>query len=276
MVYYPNLKQIIGKGTCGNIYMSQEKPGKIVLKEIDKEYILLYTEYFIKLTQGSDYLLSLYDIYPINDIYYITMEYLNGEDLLDYVIRKRGLSDPINKKDKKDKLSKRSNKHVKMILRDILYGIEYLHKNMVIHCDIKLENIRILDNGKIKLFDYHLSTYIDSPNKRFRGSNGYIAPEMFFNSEYNNDYYNEKVDIWSLGICLSIMMECKMILTTNYSKYTTYLRKYYVMNDISHLLNKNIWDKPLLEIFKSMTNFKPKYRKSSFELIQMLDGHLNI
>ena len=41
----------------------------------------------------------------------------NGEDLLDYVIRKKGLSDPINKKDKKDKLSKRSNKHVKMILK---------------------------------------------------------------------------------------------------------------------------------------------------------------
>lgn len=273
MIYHPNLEQVIGEGTCGRIYRSQEKPDEIAMKEINSKYLYIYTDYFITLTQRSKYLLSLFQVYPINDIYYITMEYLGGEDLLDYIVRKNGLAEPIYKK---NKISKRSNLFVKKIIKKILYAIEYLHQNNVIHCDIKLENIRLLENSKIKLFDYHLTTYIDTPNKRLCGSSGYMAPEMLFNGYDGYSYYNEKIDIWSLGICLSVMMECQMVLTTNYFKYLRYLRKHERLNDLTYLLNEKLWDKPLLKIFKSMTDSNPRNRKSAFELIQILEEHIKI
>ena len=72
------------------------------------------------------------------------------------------------------------------------------------------------------------------------------------------------------------MMECQMVLTTNYFKYLRYLRKHERLNDLTYLLNEKLWDKPLLKIFKSMTDSNPRNRKSAFELIQILEEHIKI
>ena len=56
--------------------------------------------------------------------------------------------------------------------------MHYLHKNGIMHRDIKLENIMQDSKGTLKLIDFGLATYDDQRLTKC-GTPGYIAPEVF-------------------------------------------------------------------------------------------------
>ncbi|KAJ5946256.1 hypothetical protein N7454_003095 [Penicillium verhagenii] len=79
-------------------------------------------------------------------------------------------------------------------------ALKYLHKKHVMHRDIKPENILVGIHGEIKISDFGWSVH--APNNRRQtmcGTLDYLPPEMLKSGPQEN-YYSEKVDLWSLGV----------------------------------------------------------------------------
>lgn len=88
---------------------------------------------------------------------------------------------------------------IRDILAEIIIGIEYLHKHGIVYRELKPENILVTDQGHIKLTDYGLSKLIAEDSLQrgistFMGAVEYMAPEAI------SGQYNQKADIWALGM----------------------------------------------------------------------------
>ena len=116
----------------------------------------------------------------------------------------------------------------KDIIRQMLNAVRYLHNNNIVHRDIKLENFiyeRIdptkpdtTDNINVMLTDFEFADFADDSGylRGRKGTDGYIAPEMF-----RDEYYTRAVDVWALGICCHSILTKKSILKyPPSSKYT--------------------------------------------------------
>jgi len=95
------------------------------------------------------------------------------------------------------------------IFQQIVSGVEYLHEMGIAHRDLKPENILVCgenENEKIKLVDFGFAkNFQNEIMKTSLGSPLYAAPELFLkrNSSFN---YDEKVDLWSMGVILFICL----------------------------------------------------------------------
>ena len=118
---------------------------------------------------------------------FIVMEYVCG-DLLGF-IRKRGkLSESVSK----------------LIFKQLIEGLKYIHKKNVVHRDIKLDNILIDLTNTIKICDFGVSRKFSGEELMYEhcGTPAYISPEIF----ENNGYKGTGCDIWSAGVTLYYML----------------------------------------------------------------------
>jgi serine/threonine protein kinase len=99
----------------------------------------------------------------------------------------------------------------KNISKQILSGVNYLHENMVIHRDLKLENILYdSDHNVVKIGDFGLSRKFDYEiNNEYTnvGTPAYQPPELILGSAH----YSSSFDIWSVGCILVAICTGKIL-----------------------------------------------------------------
>ncbi|KAG8658222.1 hypothetical protein MANES_03G132300v8 [Manihot esculenta] len=120
-------------------------------------------------------------------MYNICMEYVAGGTLHDAIQRHGGqLDEPM----------------IRLYTRDILEGLEYLHTNGVVHCDIKSKNVLISKEGA-KIADFGCAKYVGKvggTESEFSGTPAFMAPEVARGEEQG-----WPADMWALG-CTVIEM----------------------------------------------------------------------
>ncbi|PIA28808.1 hypothetical protein AQUCO_06600020v1 [Aquilegia coerulea] len=88
---------------------------------------------------------------------------------------------------------------IRSYTHDILDGLDYLHMNGLVHCDIKGGNILISNDGA-KIADLGCSKWVDDQTSPIAGTPLFMAPEVA-----RNEKQSYPADIWSLG-CTIIEM----------------------------------------------------------------------
>ena len=134
-------------------------------------------------------IIQLYEIMESENKLYIVMEYCEGKELFDYIVKRKHLTE----------------KEACRFFQQIINGVEYLHLNNITHRDLKPENLLLTNKKRIKISDFGLSTKTSSYYQFLTtpcGTPSYAPPEMLRGDEYSGIYS----DIWSCGIILYTML----------------------------------------------------------------------
>ena len=232
--------RVIGRGAFGKVNIGLNiLTGRIVaiksfnkknlINESSKNKILYETNLMRGLCHPS--VTKILETFECENYMLIIMEYISGGNLQNFVKKRRKLCE----------------KTAKILFRQIIQGIRYIHSKGIVHRDIKLENILLDLNNIIKICDFGVGKLI-KPNTILKDQCGtpvYMAPEIL----RGNGYKGFPVDIWSAGVALYIMLSG----TLPFNKDKEHDLEYSILNnnikeikDISdegnHLL-KNILEK---------------------------------
>lgn len=141
-------------------------------------------------------------------------------------------------------------------------ALSYLHKNDIIHRDIKAANILVSENGDIKLCDFGVAGHLGKNMRRntFVGTPYWMAPEVI-----KQDVYDYKADIWSFGItAYEIAHGNPPYANMEPSKVIQMISK-----NEPPLLSEELFSKPLIELMENCLKIDPEERLSADDLMKL-------
>ena len=228
----------LGRGAYGEVFLSTDEhldeltAVKVInrkkLTPLQKNKLLIQLDVLSKLNHKN--VTKILDKQKTSNNFYIEMEYSNGPNLYEYV------------KHYKKKYGKCLNEEtIQKLVKQIASGLEYLHKNKIIHRDIKLENLIInfndisnktkglteeeiyqkkiiysssnkntnevgnllKENITVKICDFGFSRQVDENHQAstILGTPITTAPDVLF-LESGQGHYGTEADMWSLGVCV--------------------------------------------------------------------------
>ncbi|KAI5788108.1 hypothetical protein FPQ18DRAFT_368163 [Pyronema domesticum] len=208
-----NLGKTIGAGSMGKVKLARKSDGseqvavKIVPRQMiqdrgldpatgqpypprhdESKEIRTSREAAIVTLLDHPYICGMRDVIKTNNHWYMLCEYVNGGQMLDYIISHGRLKE----------------KQARKFGRQIASALDYCHRNSIVHRDLKIENILISKTGDIKIIDFGLSNLFSprSQLKTFCGSLYFAAPELL----QAKQYVGPEVDVWSFGIVLYVLV----------------------------------------------------------------------
>ncbi|CAD5126048.1 DgyrCDS14221 [Dimorphilus gyrociliatus] len=102
-----------------------------------------------------------------------------------------------------------SEKRTRIIMKQLLDAIAYIHSRNIVHRDVKPENILLDDKMNVKLSDFGFATVINSQHEltELCGTPGYLAPEVLKVSMYEDEPgYGTAVDLWACGVIMYTLL----------------------------------------------------------------------
>ena len=136
----------------------------------------------------SNNIVKLFELFETKNHYCLVMENVVGGNLLNAI----------------NKMNKIPEELAKIIFRQLITSLQFIHSNNIVHRDIKPDNILLDLDNTIKLCDFGVSKIIP-PGQLINDSCGtpaFIAPEILLDSPYNP----YMTDIWSSGVVLYAMV----------------------------------------------------------------------
>ena len=188
----------LGKGGMGEVYIAldQEVKEKVAIKLIrqeiaqDEETIERFrNELKVARKVSHRNICRMHDLGKIPQGYYITMEYVEGQDLK-AVIKK------------KEKLS---IEETIRIAKQVCEGLVEAHRLGIVHRDLKPQNIMIEKDGSAKIMDFGIARSLEAEGMTATGvmigTPDYISPEQAEGEESD-----QRSDIYSLGVIMYEML----------------------------------------------------------------------
>ena len=193
---YEVVKQL-GKGAMGVVYLGQDPRinRTTAIKtfrfpdDIDSDAMKSLKEKFFREAESAGTLshpniVTIYDAGDEQDLAYIAMEYLEGEDLSRYTKKEQLL--PMRK--------------VVGYVADIAAGLDYAHQKGIVHRDIKPANVMLLKSSVIKITDFGIARITATSQTQtgvVKGTPFYMSPEQIAGERVDG-----RSDIFSLGVML--------------------------------------------------------------------------
>ncbi|KHN88625.1 Serine/threonine-protein kinase 32A [Toxocara canis] len=196
-----SILRFIGRGTFGRVCIVQYKATKkhYALKYMDKRRCVqrmaagnVLRELDLLAHVSHPFIVNLW--FSFQDMHYMYMvsDLLLGGDLR-YHLNQQG---------------RFSEDRAKLYICEIALALDYLHGEMIVHRDVKPDNILLDDQGHAHLTDFNLAIRLP-PNAlatSFSGTRPYMAPEIMLAALGQIAGYDHRVDWFSLGVCFYEML----------------------------------------------------------------------
>lgn len=242
---YNNQKYFI-KILDNNFYVDNENIVYDILKNKKHEYLLNY----VNKHEKYSYRAYVYD-------------FLDGYSLDEYVLTVKN--------------NMISEKFILNIIKQILNGLKELHSMNIIHGDIKLQNIYVIADEKIKIIDYDLSKLATGNDLYIQcssvfGTKNYISPES-----YHLSIYSSESDIWSTGVILFYLICFKFPFdeVPDFYDVTNVYRRNIFKHPNMHLIEQAIIEKNynenLLRLTQGLIEFNIDQRFTIDQSIEMIN-----
>ncbi|XP_063293776.1 serine/threonine-protein kinase MARK2 isoform X8 [Pelobates fuscus] len=186
------LLKTIGKGNFAKVKLARHVlTGKeVAVKIIDKTQLnssslqKLFREVRIMKVLNHPNIVKLFEVIETEKTLYLVMEYASGGEVFDYLVAHGRMKE----------------KEARAKFRQIVSAVQYCHQKLIVHRDLKAENLLLDSDMNIKIADFGFSNEFTFGNKldTFCGSPPYAAPELFQGKKYDGP----EVDVWSLGVIL--------------------------------------------------------------------------
>ena len=228
---------------------------------------------------------------------YLILEFADYGDIVDYDEENNifSINKNISKIYNEKKIEEKSfntkqyyrEKDITSFCKDIVLGLDYLHKNGIIHHDIKPNNILLCKKGICKITDFNFSSILENLNVDNIGQNvdcadHFKAPETLetLEDEDNNNEKNKKdknnyfrgkpLDIWALGITIYIIAYLKFPFDSDKGIIDLYetIRKKKVK-----FPREPFYSKKIKYLIEKCLEKNPEKRKTAEEIIKMCAVH---
>lgn len=180
------LGRVIGEGSFGTVRIGIHRltGTRVAIKHIPKSSSppLLTREIHHHRRLHHPNVVQLYEVIATEHSIWLITELCAGGELFDYLVEKTRFTES----------------ETRRLFGQICLGLGYVHREGVVHRDLKLENVLLDERCNPKLADFGFGREFEQRKllDTFCGTTGYAAPEMLAGRKY----LGEEVDIWSLGI----------------------------------------------------------------------------
>ncbi|SDM02668.1 Stk1 family PASTA domain-containing Ser/Thr kinase [Bacillus sp. OK048] len=186
--------EMIGGGGMANVYLAHDMilDRDVAVKMLrldfanDEEFIRRFRREAQSATSlAHPNIVNIYDVGEENDLYFIVMEYVEGQTLKQYIQQNSSLQ---------------VEKTIE-IMKQLTSAISHAHQNQIVHRDIKPQNILVDRFSNVKITDFGIAMALSATSitqtNSVLGSVHYLSPE-----QARGGMANKKSDIYSLGIVM--------------------------------------------------------------------------